>query len=159
MKALRTLLDDLADIQARREQEADAIDAGEHNDYDLYDELEDDIADLLVDNAEALTALLGKIDTLATHLDNLDRAEGDGDDGHDEAIRVAARDLIEDAPTNTTPDTADGSPRLAELRQAHTRALHAADGDSNDEEIEAWRDTAEMATALVPGYQQPNTDH
>lgn len=155
MNALRELLNDLADIQARREQEADAIDAGEHNDYGLYDELEDDIADLLIDRAAALAALLDKADLLAATLGDLDAATDSGgdDDGNDEAIRVAARDLLEDTPTAAVREDL-----LAAVRAAHTQALHAADGDSNDDEIAAWRETAELATAFIPGYEDPTID-
>lgn len=164
MKNLRTLLEDLADLQNRRQQEADDIDAGEHSDYGLYDELKDDIADLVTDNADMLAALLDKADTLATNLADFDTAdeEGEDNDGHDEAIRVATRDLVTLAGGSTTPDATDHNasraPSLAALRGTHAQALRAADGDSNDDEIAAWRDTAELATALLPDYAEPIID-
>lgn len=157
---LRQMLDQYSDLQRKRRTENDALESGEHNDYRLYDELHADIADLLIDNAEALTGLLGKLDSLAEAVTERDTAAEDGedDDGHDEAIRVAARDLVELVGGPATPHEPVSSTSLDELRKAHTRALQAADGDSNDDEIEAWRDTAELATALLPGYQEPNID-
>ncbi|PZT90355.1 MAG: hypothetical protein DI630_31075 [Gordonia sp. (in: high G+C Gram-positive bacteria)] len=157
------MLDQYSDLQRRRRKENDAIESGEHNDYRLYDELHADIADLLIDNAEALTGLLGRLDSLAEAVTERDTAAEDGedDDAHDEAIRVAARDLAELVGGSATPDESGRStktPNLDELRKAHTRALQAADGDSNDDEIEAWRDTAALATALLPGYQDPIID-
>lgn len=159
---LRQMLDQYSDLQRQRRTENDAIESGEHGSYELYDELHADIADLLIDNAEALTGLLGKLDSLADAVTERDTAAEDGedDDGHDEAIRVAARNLVklagDSAPDEPGRSTTTHS--LDELRKAHTRALQAADGDSNDDEIEAWRDTAELATGLLPGYQEPNID-
>lgn len=59
---------------------------------------------------------------------------------------------------DTAPDTIVDRDRITELRKAHSQALRAADGDSNDDEIEAWRETAELAMALIPGYQEPDLD-
>lgn len=154
---LRQMLDQYSDLQRRRRNENDAIESGEHGSYELYDELHADIADLLIDNAAALIALLSAVDSLAEAMTAYDSAS-EADGGHDEAIRVAARDLLEGASTATAPVTADASARFIELRQAHTQALQAADGDSNDDEIAAWRDTAEQATALLPGYEEPSID-
>lgn len=44
---------------------------------------------------------------------------------------------------------------LLDLRAAHQIALDAAMGDSNDEEIEAWRELAEAALSAVPDYIGP----
>lgn len=157
MKAVRVLLNDLADIQARRKQVADAINAGDHNDCSLDEALKDDIADLLIDSAEALAASLNRADLLAAHLDDFESAAecGADEDSHVEAIRLAARDLLNAASGAAAPATADDSTTLTELRKAHAHALQAADGDSNDDEIAAWRETAELATALLPGYTEP----
>lgn len=157
MKNVHALLNDLADIQARCQRESDDIETGKHNDYGLYDELRGDIGDLLIDNAAALTSLLGKLNSLTEAVDASDTAaeSGDIDDSHDEAIRVAARSLVEQACSVNSQDT---GPDFTELRQAHTTALRAADGDSNDDEIAAWRETAELATAYLPGYQEPDID-
>ncbi|MCT2300222.1 hypothetical protein M3G04_04795 [Dietzia cinnamea] len=150
---LRDMLDRYANLQRQRQQESDAIESGEHGSYELYDELEDNIAELFIDNAPALTALLARLDALTAY-DTATEA-GDNDDSHDEAIRVAAREVMEQT---RGAGGEHSEPDYADLRQAHTAALRAVDGDSNDDEIAAWRETAELATAYLPGYQDPTID-
>ena len=58
-------------------------------------------------------------------------------------------------PMTNHDDTFDS---YTQLRQAHEQALLAAHGDSNDAEIEAWRDLAEQALTRLPGYQPPTID-
>ena len=154
---LHDLLTQYADLQRRRQQEADAIESGQHGSYELYDELEDDIAALLIDHAPELTSLLARLDALADAVTAYSTAAdaGESDDGHDEAIRVAAREVVEQE-RGTGGEKAGTD--YGDLRQAHTQALRAADGDSNDAEIAAWRETAELATAYLPGYEEPSID-
>ena len=154
---LRDMLDKYANLQRQRQQESDAIESGEHGSYELYDELEDNIAELFIDNAPALTTLLARLDALTAAVTAYDTATeaGDNDDSHDEAIRVAAREVMEQA---RGAGGEHSGPDYADLCQAHTAALRAVDGDSNDDEIAAWRETAELATAYLPGYQEPTID-
>lgn len=154
---LRDMLDRYSKLQRQRQQESDAIESGEHGSYELYDELEDNIAELFIDNAPALTALLARLDALTAAVTAYDTATeaGDNDDSHDEAIRVAAREVMEQA---RGAGGEHSGPDYADLRQAHTAALRAVDGDSNDDESAAWRETAELATAYLPGYQDPTID-
>lgn len=155
--SLRELLDQYTNLQAQRAKENAAIEAGEHNDYGLYDELHNDIADLLIDHAPALTSLLARLDALtdAVTAHDIAAVSAGNDDSHDEAIRVTAREVVEQAPV---ADGEHGGPDYADLRQAHAAALRAVDGDSNDDEIAAWRETAELATAYLPSYQEPVVD-
>ncbi|TCJ75102.1 UNVERIFIED_ORG: hypothetical protein EDC92_12018 [Dietzia maris] len=155
--SLRELLDQYTSLQAQRAKENAAIEAGEHNDYSLYDELHGDIADLLIDHAPELTSLLVRLDALTDAVTAYDTTTeaGDNDDSHDEAIRVTAREVVEQT---RGADDQTTRPDYADLRQAHAAALRAVDGDSNDDEIAAWRETAELATAYLPSYQEPVVD-
>ncbi|MFL0579593.1 hypothetical protein [Dietzia sp. 179-F 9C3 NHS] len=102
--ALRHLVDKHAELTAARQREINDMEGGLHDDYRVYDELHDDIGDLLIEHEQLLASLADSLDGLADAVAAHDKAEetGDGDDSLEEAIRVAARHVLA---TATGPDT------------------------------------------------------
>lgn len=49
----------------------------------------------------------------------------------------------------------DRQHQLAQLQKLHLTALRAADGGSNDDEIEALQDLAEAALSMLDDYTAP----
>lgn len=64
-----------------------------------------------------------------------------------EAAQQAAYEMCQDAD------------QLRGLQGLHADALRSAEGDSNDDEIAAWRDLAETALGHVDGYVEPEVVH
>lgn len=83
-------------------------------------------------------------------------AQGESHPRMADAKRAAER-ANPDTEWDWAPDNGwDRHGEYADLHRAHADALRAAYGDSNDDEIAAWREVAELATALLPGYTQPD---